>query len=115
VRVYLANYHGVFLSTASFLNGLKGLITGSAGMTGDLDELPLMHRVITTQRYKYVYRLAAGKAGAWDVALLENMSVQPRLKINNTELDWARVYNSPGTTEYGTFVQAGWALIISYR
>jgi hypothetical protein len=91
--------------TAGFLNGIKGLITGSVGMTGDLDELPLMHRVTTTQRYKYVYRLAAGKAGAWDIALLDNVSVQPKLKNNNTELDWTRVNNAPGSTEYGTFVQ----------
>jgi hypothetical protein len=71
--------------TADFLNGLKGLITGFAGMTGDLYELPLMHRVITTQQYNYVYKLAAGKAGAWDVTLLDNVSVQPKLKNNNTD------------------------------
>jgi hypothetical protein len=60
------------------------------------------HKIITTQRYKYDYKLVAGDAGAWSVSL-EDSSVQPHYKTS-TELDWTRVEDEPSSSTYGTFL-----------
>ena len=92
------------LSIAALANLVKGLFSGAMGQSGSIADLPLHHRVITTQRYKYVFRFAAGQAGAWDVQLSAEETVQPKLK-NNNELDFERVQQEPTSNQYGTFVQ----------
>ncbi|KAI1178510.1 hypothetical protein F4777DRAFT_537969 [Nemania sp. FL0916] len=89
---------------SDLLNGLKGLIMGALGNDGSFESLPLHHEVTVTQRYKYIFKLTAGNAGAWSVEKHAD-SVLPTFKNDGKELEHERVYDDVSSSKCGTFVR----------